>query len=158
MDTDKEQIKLIAHEMQMLKKKYKLTAETIISNLPAHIRISRTALNAYLYGTIKSPPSKEMIISLLKAFTRDIKEIDTVLLNCGYTPHTVNNIENLLIVRHKVITLKAVLSHCPACNANLIKMREDMLAMRGENVINFCGMCGFNVKEKEDRIQTILEE
>lgn len=83
---NQEQIKAISQILKLLKKESGFTVNRIINHLPDELQMTRTGFNAYLYGRIKNPPSRDMLIASLKVFEPFVKDINFFIRLCGYLP------------------------------------------------------------------------
>ena len=83
---DKEQIERISLIVRAAKHFNKLTADQIVENLSKdkEHKMSRPAINAYIYGTIKAPPTREFLLALFKALKVPTVSMDTGLEMCWY--------------------------------------------------------------------------
>lgn len=81
---DKEQIERISLVVRAAKYLNELTADEIASNLTREHKMGRAALNAYIYGTIKTPPTREFMFALFKALKVPEESINTGLEMCWY--------------------------------------------------------------------------
>lgn len=83
-DNNQEQIKKISEELQRCKKAKRLTLDQAIKALPSKYRYSRTAINAYLHGTVKTPPDRDFLIALFRSLNLNTTELSYSLKICGY--------------------------------------------------------------------------
>lgn len=81
---DKEQIERISLVIRAAKYLNELTADEIAKNLTGEHKMGRAALNAYIYGTIKTPPTREFMFALFKALRIPDESINTGLEMCWY--------------------------------------------------------------------------
>ena len=96
-ENDKDQIERISAFLQVFKRENRITGEEIIQEMPKAIRISRTALNAYIYGTVKTPPSRDFLITLFKCVGVNEAQLDMALGLCGYAGVSGKDSANKLI-------------------------------------------------------------
>lgn len=82
--SNKEQIERVSLFIKRCKLASKLTAQKIARSLPREHKMSRTALNAYIYGTIQAPPTRDFLIALFKVMKVPNENLDMMLRLCGY--------------------------------------------------------------------------
>lgn len=82
--SNKEQIERVSLFIKKCKLASKLTAKKIARSLPGKDKMSRTALNAYIYGTIQAPPTRDFLIALFKVMKVPNENLDMMLRLCGY--------------------------------------------------------------------------
>ncbi len=82
--SNKEQIERVSLFIKRCKLASKLTVQKIARSLPGEHKMSRTALNAYIYGTIQAPPTRDFLIALFKVMKVPAENLDVILRLCGY--------------------------------------------------------------------------
>ena len=64
--SEENQIKIISHLLKIIKNQECITTKKALEKLSfSSTPLSRAAFNAYLYGTVKTPPSRELTLNLL---------------------------------------------------------------------------------------------
>jgi transcriptional regulator with XRE-family HTH domain len=81
---NKEQIERISLVVKAVKCSNKFTADQIAERLPKEHIMTRAALNAYIYGKVKTPPTRDFMIALFKALDVPEESITSGLDICGY--------------------------------------------------------------------------
>lgn len=81
---NKEQIERISLVLKAVKYFNKFTADQFVERLPKDHEMTRAALNAYIYGTLKTPPTRDFMLALFTALNIPEESITTGLDICGY--------------------------------------------------------------------------
>ena len=81
---DEEQIERTSLFLKIFKSENNISGKELVERLPKEYKLTRTALNAYIYGTMKNPPSRDFLITIFKSMGISDEQLDTVLGMCGY--------------------------------------------------------------------------
>ena len=117
---DDDQIAKMSLILKAFKEISQLTADEIANKLPPKYQMSRTALNAYLYGTVKTPPTRDFLLAVFNVLGVPKDLLDVVMGVCGYRGHSVE----------KEIAKDLIIQICTKSNKKLSNSSIEKLANR----------------------------